>query len=129
MFNEFQQGIIVTIAIVEGIMIFYLMLKRYSDPQVNNRSEKKDISEVITDENAKVIAKTRKESELESFPQIPEQSEIELLLEISTHGKKEGEFVLTSPISEDVLEESTDRRKSDKTISKRSVPGHGKITK
>ncbi|MDD5051842.1 MAG: response regulator [Sulfuricurvum sp.] len=118
MFNEFQKEIIVIVAIVVVIVIFYFILKRNSSSQTPiEKSEKNKIPEIVIEEKVEVV------------PEIKEEVYEEPLSEIPVYGTEEGEFVLTSPISEDVLEESTDRRKSDKTISKRSVPGHGKITK
>ncbi|MCX6061996.1 MAG: response regulator [Campylobacterales bacterium] len=114
MFNECQQEIIITVAIVVGMLVFYFIVKRRSTPQTHiNKSEKNDIPEVATHEKVKVI------------PEIKEEP----LQEISLHGKEEGDFGVITPTSEDELKELTERRKSDKTIQKRSVPEHGKITK
>ncbi len=96
----------------------YFVLKRSSTPQPHsNQSEKNDIPEVATQEKIKAV------------PEIKEELKIEPLPEVSCHGKEEGDFGVITPAHEDKLNDVTDRRKSDKTIQKRSVPEHGKITK
>jgi len=101
MFHEFQQEIIVTVAIVVSILVLYFIVKRSSTQQPHsNKSEKNDIQEVATQEKVNVV------------PEI----------------KEEDGGVIT-PAFEDTLEELTNRRKSDTTIQKRFVPEHGKITK
>ncbi|MFH0709970.1 MAG: response regulator [Pseudomonadota bacterium] len=111
MFNEFQQGIIVTIAIVEGIIIFYLILKRCSAPQAHsNVSEKNYIQEIATEEKIEII------------PEIQEAP----LLEIPLDEKEEDVEVIEPSLDDNDV---TSRRKSDTVIQKRSVPAHGKITK
>jgi len=118
MINEFLQVIIITVAIVVAIIVFYFIFKRRSTLQTPiNKSEKNDIPEVATQEKVKVV------------PEIKEEPTIEPILEVPMYGKEEGEFVVITPAHEDKVEELTDRRKSDKTIQKRSVPEHGKITK
>ncbi|MDO9207623.1 MAG: response regulator [Sulfuricurvum sp.] len=118
MFNEFQQEIIAIVAIVVGILVFYFILKKSSTPQTHsNKSETKDIPEVAPQEKVNVV------------PKIKEEPKIEPLPEISCHGKEEGDFGVITPVHEDKFNDVTDRRKSDKTIQKRSVPEHGKITK
>ncbi len=107
MFNEFQQVIIATVAIAAVIVVLYFVLKRRSTPKPHShQSQNHDIPEVAIQE-----------------------PEIEPLLEIPLYGTVKGDFGVTTPIFEDKLEDSTTRRKSDKTIQKRSVPEHGKITK
>ena len=128
MFSEFQQGIIVTIAIVEGIIISYLMSKRYSVSQShNNTSEKNDIPKVATEEKETVVPEIEEELLVEPLPEIQEESEIESLPDISLHDQEEGDVELTAPAHDD--NEVMDRRKSDTLIQKRAVPPHGKITK
>ena len=107
MFNEFQQVIIAIVVVVVFILVFFIILKRSSTPQMHSdKSEQKDIPEVATAEKGKVV------------PEIKEVPIIEPLPEIPLYGKEEGDFgVITS------------RRKSDKTIQKRSLQDHGKITK
>ncbi len=118
MSNELLQEIIIAVAVVVAIIVVYFIFKRSSIPQtLINKSEKNEIPEVAIQEKVKVV------------PEIKEEPEIEPLSEIPMYGIEEGEFVVTAPISEDKVEELTDRRKSDKTIQKRFVPEHGKITK
>lgn len=108
MFNEFQQEIIVTVVIVLFILVLYFILKRRSTSQSHiNKSEKSDISEVAVQEKVKVVPEIKVEAR-----------------------KEEGDLgVVITPAHEDKYKDSTNRRKSDKTIPKRSVPEHGKITK
>ncbi|MFH0709971.1 MAG: response regulator [Pseudomonadota bacterium] len=116
MFNEYEQGIIITVAIVVGILVVYFILKRNSAPQTHsNVSEKNDSPEVSIEEK------------VETVPEIKEEPKIEQLSEISLYGTEEGDFGVITPTPEDKT--LTDRRKNDKTIQKRSVPEHGKITK
>ena len=107
MFNEFQQGIIVTIAIVEGIIIFYFLLKRCSVSQHHNiTSEKNDSPKIAPEESVAVVPETQEElvteplsetqEELvteplpetqeepvtEPLPELQEEPELELLPEI-----------------------------------------------
>ncbi len=119
MFNDSQQVIIaiVLLALVLFILVFF-MLKRSSTSQPpSNKPEKNELSEVAAQEQAEVV------------PLIKEEPTVEPLSEVPVYGTEEGEFVVTTPIVEDKLEELTSRRKSDKTIQKRAVPPHGKITK
>jgi len=116
MFNECQQEMIITVAIVLGIVVFYFIVKRRLTLQSHsNQSEKNDIPEVANEEK------------VEGVPEIKEEPKIELLSEISLYGTEEGDFEVIAPTFED--KDVTSRRKSDKTIQKRSVPEHGKITK
>lgn len=118
MFNEFQQEIIVFAAIVVGILVFYFMVKRGSTPKLSsNESEKNDIPQVAT------------EVKIEVVPEIQEEAHEELISEIPLFGTEEGNFGAITATHEEKLDDLTDRRKSDKTIPKRSVPAHGKITK
>ncbi len=115
MFNECQQEMIITVAIVAGIVAFYFIVKRRLTSQSHsNQSEKNDIPEVANEEK-------------EVVPEIKEEPKIEPLSEISLYGTEEGDFGVITPAHED--KDVTTRRKSDKTIQKRSVPEHGKITK
>lgn len=103
MFNEFQQVIIVTVTIVVAILVFYVIVKKSSNSELpSDKLEKNDISEVATQEKVKAV------------PEIKE---------------KKGDFGVITATSEDTLKDLTNRRKSDKTIQKRFVPEHGKITK
>lgn len=103
MFNEFQQVIIVTVTIVVAILVFYVIVKKSSNSELpSDKLEKNDISEVATQEKVK------------SVPEIKEDKR---------------DFEVITPVPVDNLQELTDRRKCDKTIQKRSVPEHGKITK
>jgi len=118
MFNELQQMIIAAGAIVVAILIFYFIFKRRPTPQPPiEKSEKHELPEVAAKEK------------VEAVQEIKEEPYEELLSEIPMYGKVEGEFVVTTPAQEVETENLTGRRKSDKTIQKRSVPGHGKITK
>ncbi|MDD2829340.1 MAG: response regulator [Sulfuricurvum sp.] len=151
MFNEFQQGIIVTIAIVEAIIIFYLMLKRCSISQTHsNVIVKNDIPEVVIQEKVEVVPEIVEEPEAELLPEVKEElkpeilpevheeleeeilpvileePKIEPISEVSLHGEKE-EIEFIAPVRKDI--EITSKRKSDKIIPKRAVPAHGKITK
>jgi CheY-like chemotaxis protein len=102
MFNEFQYEIIAAAAIVVCILVLYFILKSSSTPQPHSdKSEKNDIPEVATYEKIKAV------------------------IEI----KEEGDFAAITPTPEDELKDATSRRKSDKTIQKRPVPGHIQITK
>lgn len=101
MFNEYQLEIIVAAAMVVGILVFYFIFKRSSTPQTHiDKSEKKDMPEGAAQEKIKVVTEI-----------------------------KEEDFGVITPAHEDNLKDVTSRRKSDKTIQKRSVPEHGKITK
>jgi CheY-like chemotaxis protein len=122
MFNEFQQMIIVTVAIVVALLIFYFIFKRRSTPQMPiDKPEKNELPEGVSQEKVEVVPEIQEEPNVEQYE--------EPLSEIPVYGTEEGEFVVTTPIFEDKIEELTDRRKSDKTIQKRSVPAHVKITK
>lgn len=103
MVNEFQEMIIVTVAIVVALLIFYFIFKSRSTPQTPiDKPEKNDIPEVAAPEKVKVV------------PEIKEEK---------------GDFGVITATSEDALKDLTNRRKSDKIIPKRSVPELGKITK
>ena len=116
MFHEFQLEIIVTVAIVIGIIVLYFILNRSSVPKTPiDKSEKNEIPEVTTKEKA--------------VPQIKEEPKIEPVPEVSLPVKEERDFEVVTPAHEEKVEDLTNRRKSDKTIPKRSVPEHGKITK
>lgn len=116
MFNELQQEIIITVAIVVVILVVYFILKRNSAPQTHsNVPEKNDSPEVSI------------EQKVETVPEISEEPIIESLPEIPLYGTEEGDFGVITPTPEDKT--LMDRRKNDKTIQKRSVPAHGKITK
>ncbi|MFY9143453.1 response regulator [Sulfuricurvum sp.] len=118
MLNEYQLEIIVSIAIVVGIFVVYLIFKRSSTPQTpSEKPEKHELPETTAQETVKIV------------PEIQEAPYEEPLSEIPVFGTEEGDFGVTAPIFEVKPEEVPDRRKSDKTIQKRSVPGHGKITK
>jgi len=113
MFNEFQQEIIAAVAIV-FILGLYFVLKRSSIRQAHSdKSEKNDIPEVVAQEKVKIVPEIKGEP----------------ISEIPLYGKEEGNFGVITPAHEDTSKDSTNRRKSDKTIKKRSVPEHGKITK
>ncbi len=102
MVNEFQQIIIVTVAIVVALLIFYFIFKSRSTPQTPiDIREKNDIPEVAAPEKVKIA------------PEI----------------KEEKDFEVITPTAVDTFKEVANRRKSDKTIPKRSVPELGKITK
>lgn len=117
MFNEFQQEIIALVAIV-CIVVLYIILKRSSIPQTHtDQSEKNDIPETALQEKPKAVL------------EIVEEAKIEPLPEMNLHGKEEEDFGVSAPISVEEPIDLTSRRKSDKTIQKRSVPEHGKITK
>jgi CheY-like chemotaxis protein len=101
MVNEFQEIIIVTVVIAIALLIFYFMFKSRLTPQTSiDKPEKNDIPEVAAQEKIKVA------------PEIKEEA-----------------FEVITPTAEDTFKEVTNRRKSDKTIPKRSVPEHVKITK
>ncbi|MDD2829341.1 MAG: response regulator [Sulfuricurvum sp.] len=120
MFNEFQQGIIIIVAIVVGIFVLYLIVKRSSTSQTHSdEPEKNDLAEVSVSAQETV----------EETPELHEEPIVELVSEIPLYGTEEGDFGVRTTTLEERVEESTDRRKSDKTIQKRSVPPHGKITK
>ena len=105
MLNEFQLEIIGVVAIAVCIIVLYFILKRRSTSQFHvNQLEKNDISEAVIHEKIKAVP------------------------EIYLHEKEE-DFSVIAPTSEDKLIDSSNKRKSDKTIQKRSVPEHGKITK
>ncbi|MDQ1298096.1 MAG: hypothetical protein QG558_635 [Campylobacterota bacterium] len=107
MFNEFEQAMIVIVAIAAVILVLYFILKRSSTPKPHsNQSQNNDIPEVVIQE-----------------PQIEPLSEVPL------YGIEEGDFGVIAPVREDQLKELTDRRKSDHIIQKRSVPEYIKITK
>lgn len=116
MSNEFLQVIVITVAIAIAIIVVYFIFKRSATPQIpSEKPEKNDIPEVAVQEKVNVV------------PEIKEEPEIEPLSEIPLFGTEEGEFVVLTPTPEDKA--LMDRRKSDKTIQKRFVPEHGKITK
>jgi CheY-like chemotaxis protein len=118
MVNEFLQEIIAIVLVAVGILVFYVILKRSSAPQSPiDKSEKNEIPEVPVQEKVTVV------------PEIKEVPKIEPVPEISLPVKEERDFEVTTPTYEEKFEDLTSRRKSDKTIPKRSVPEHGKITK
>jgi CheY-like chemotaxis protein len=117
MFNEFQQEIIITVAILVGILVLYFILKRGSTPQTHsNQSEKNDLPEVAIQKRATVVPERKEEAKREPVAEVPLVEKDEDL----------GDIVSAC---EDKPQDLTSRRKSDKTIEKRSVPEHGKITK
>jgi CheY-like chemotaxis protein len=110
MFNEFQQEIIGAIAIAV-IVIVYFMLKRSAIPQVpKDQTGKNDTPIMVTQEETDAASETKEE----------------LPLKASSH-KKEAEEELGD--IEPAGNNTTNRRKSDKIIQKRSVPADIKITK
>ncbi len=114
MFNEFQQVIIAIVAIMVVVLVVYFVFKRSSTPQTRIRSEKHEIPEAAIQEKETVVSEIKEEPRIEPVPEIP--------LPV----KEERDI---TPVHEDTLKDVTSRRKSDKTIPKRSVPEHGKITK
>ncbi len=115
MFNDPLLVIIAAVAIVLLILGLFIV-KKISTPQTpNNEIEKNEIPEVVAEEK------------VEAVPEIKKEPAIEPLSEIPLFGTEEGDFVVITPTPEDKA--LTDRRKSDKTIQKRPVPEHGKITK
>ena len=118
MFNEFQQEIIITVAVVVAILVVYFIFKRSSTPQIpSEKPEKHDIPEVAAQEKVTVALEIKEEPQAKPLPEIP--------LPV----KEERDFEVITPAHEDTFKDVTSRRKSDKTIPKRSVPEHGKITK
>ncbi|MDD5159009.1 MAG: response regulator [Sulfuricurvum sp.] len=118
MFNEFQQEIIITVAVVVAILVVYFIFKRSSTPQIpSEKPEKHDIPEVAAQEKVTVAPEIKEEPQAKPLPEIP--------LPV----KEERDFEGITPAHEDTFKDVTSRRKSDKTIPKRSVPEHGKITK
>ncbi len=115
MFNDPLLMIIAAVAIVLLILGLFFVKKISTPKTPSTETEKNEIPEVVAEEK------------VEAVPQIKEEPEIEPLSEIPLFGTEEGEFVVITPTPEDKA--STDRRKSDKTIQKRPVPEHGKITK
>lgn len=117
MFNDPLLMSIAAVAIVL-LILGLLIVKKISTPKILiDEPEKNDIPEVAIREQVEVV------------PEIKEEPEIEPLSEIPVYGTEEGDFGVspTAPTPEDKA--LTDRRKSDKTIPKRSVPPHEKITK
>lgn len=115
MFNDPLLMSIAAVAIVL-LILGLLIIKKISTPKNPiDEPEKNDITKVAVREK------------IEAVPEIKEEPEIEPLSEIPVFGTEEGEFITATPIPED--QALTDRRKSDKTIPKRSVPPHEKITK
>ncbi|HZF71776.1 response regulator, partial [Sulfuricurvum sp.] len=117
MVNEFLQEILAIVVVAAGFLVFYFILKRRSTPQIPSEEPKKH-------DRTKEYANDK----IEAVPEIKEEPKIEPLPEISLPEKEE-EFKVIPSAHEVVPEDLTSRRKSDKTIPKRSVPEHGKITK
>lgn len=115
MFNDPLLVTIVAVAVVL-LILGLLIIKKSSTPKTPiHEPEKNEIPEVAVREK------------IEAVSEIKEEPQIEPLSEIPVFGTEEGEFVVTAPAHED--QTLPDRRKSDKTISKRPVPNIGKITK
>lgn len=114
----FNDPLLVTIAVVAVVLLTsgLFFVKKISTP-------KAPINEAATDEITEVAV----EKKVEAVSEIKKEPQIEPLSEIPVYGTEEGEFVVTTPISEDKV--SAARRKSDQTIPKRTVPPIGKITK
>lgn len=101
MSNEFLQVIVIAVAVVLAVIVVYFIFKRNPSPEPHSITpEKIDIPKVATQEKVNVVPEKKEE------PSIP-----------------------VTPVYEEILNDLTDRRKSDKTISKRPVPNVGKITK
>lgn len=117
MFNEYLPEMIIAAAAVISILLFFFIFKRSSTPQTDIRKpEKKD------------TAQTAAQEKLKAVPEIKEEPKMELPAEISYPEKEEVSAVIP-PVREEKLTDVTSRRKSDKTIPKRPVPKHDKITK
>lgn len=116
MFNDFQQEIVISVAIAVSILVVYLIYKRSSTPKPPvEESEKKDVPEIAVSEKVQAI------------PEVKEEPKIEPLREIPSYEKEEEPEPITPPFEDKAKE--LGRRKSDSTIPKRPVPEHGKITK
>lgn len=115
MFNDPLLVIIAAVAIVLLILGLFIVKKISTPKTPSSETEKNEIPEVVAEEK------------VEAVPEIKEEPVIEPLSEIPLFATEEGEFIVITPTPEDKA--LTDRRKSDKTIQKRSVPEHGKITK
>ena len=119
MLNEYQQEIIAIVAIL-FILTLYFVLKRRSIPKTHSdQFQKNDTKKVPTHEHTKVAL------------QIPEEAKPKPIVDLLFNEKKEKQEVAKEaiPTHETSLIDLTSRRKSDKTIQKRSVPESGKITK
>ena len=102
MLNEFLLAAVIAAVITASIFVFYSIVKRKQQSKSDSKqSEKKDISETTSQEKIKTVSEIKEERDFEVIP----------------------------PATEDILQDSTSRRKSDNIIQKRSVPQHGIITK
>jgi CheY-like chemotaxis protein len=115
MFNDPLLLTIIAVAVVLLILGLFVVKKVSTPKTPRNRPETQERAEVAVREKIEAVSEIKKEPKIEP------------LSEISVYGTEEGEFVVTTPASEDTV--SADRRKSDKTIPKRAVPPIGKITK
>ena len=115
MFNDPLLMIIAAVAIVLLILGLFIVKKISTPKTPSTETEKNEIPEVVAEEKVEAVLEIKEEPEIEPLSAIP------------LFGTEEGEFVVITPTPED--KGLTDRRKSDKTIQKRPVPEHGKITK
>lgn len=102
MINELLLSALVSAVLTASIFIFYSMVKRKSDVKSHiNESEQNDSIEVAAQEKINAV------SEIQEEP----------------------DFEIITPATEEILQDSTSRRKSDHIIQKRSVPQQEEITK
>lgn len=101
MFNEFLLSAVIAAVLTVCIFVFYSIVKRKPQSKSDSKQLEKDTSETTSHEKIKAV------------------SEI----------KEERDFEVITPAPEDILQDSTSRRKSDHIIQKRSAPEYIKITK
>lgn len=116
MFNEYQQEFIAVVAIM-AVLALYFILKRSSIPKTHvDQPDNSGTPEVAIQEEKKATL------------EINEDVKPKLILDFYAN-EEEADSNVSTKMPEDNLTDLTSRRKSDKTIQKRSVPAHGKITK
>ena len=119
MLLEFQNEIIAIIVAICLVVVF-LVLKKDKQIQVDTDSDE----EKETHAKEAILKPT-------STPQAPPsqriKTEVKTTPEVNLGGSEEGDF--GPPVETTIEEPAEQRRKSDKTITKRDVPKHDKITK
>lgn len=114
MFNEYQQEIIAIVAILFILALYFIVKRRSSPKSRGDQSQENDTPKIPTHEQTKANL------------QVPKEVKPTLAVQSNQKGANIQESILTPEAS---LTDLTSRRKSDKTIPKRSVPESGKITK
>jgi len=117
----YQNELLALLAILVVIFVYIFIIKKEKQTDDNDKRLEAERAEKESKKTSPLSKKNQEEpSSIEAAPQKHEIIKDEIL---DLDGKEEGEFIIEEPQKEESLQQPT------KTISKRDVPPHGKITK